>query len=703
MTLTPNEIRDITALLEAGKPLPDKYRFVLFGDQRQVGLVWDGKTNAVCDAILPFQIIEQVDEPRSEQTMKMQPSLFDFSTGRQLKGWSNKLIWGDNKFVLSSLRSGPLRDEIEANGGITLVYIDPPFDVGADFTVDVEIGDDSFAKEPNVLEEVAYRDTWGRGQDSFFTMIYERLTLIHQLLREDGSIFVHCDWRASPQLRMILDEIFGAEQFQNEIYWYYYNKLHGARKMVLPRATDTILYYVKNRDARYTFRHLSEERDKPIKKLKYHFIGGKIVNDKDASGKTITYLSTERQIDNVWRIRCLQPANKQEWLSFPTQTPQDFIERILEMASNEGDIVADFFSGSGTTAAAAEGLNRKWIVSDLGEFSIHTARKRLIASQRQLKSEGKNWRAFEILNLGRYERGLLLASHTGLESDAALEAVQRIKDDQFERLILSAYSAEHLESSSVFVGTKLNRHVVVGPVNLPVTRLFVEHVITEARRQKLTKVDVLAFEFEMGLFPNIQSEARELGVDLALKYIPRDVFDKRAVQAGQVRFHDVAYIDAKLSLKRTNLSIELTEYSVGYQQDSLEGTERTLMRGAAHVVVENGHVVKLTKDADGIISRMLLTKHWSESVDYWAIDFDFQNRKELVNVKNPVTGEFEAKWTGDFVFENEWQSFRTKKNRTLDLVSPPRDMFAGDRQVAIKVVDIFGNNTMKVIPVRVGK
>ena len=155
--LSPNEIRDITTLLEQGKPLPEKYRFVLFGDQRNVELVWDGKSNAVTDVQLPFQVIEQVDEPRSEKVMKQQFDLFDAASGRQLKGWSNKLIWGDNKFVLSSLRSGPVRDEIEKNGGIKLVYIDPPFDVGADFSMDVEIGDETFSKEPSVLEEIAYR------------------------------------------------------------------------------------------------------------------------------------------------------------------------------------------------------------------------------------------------------------------------------------------------------------------------------------------------------------------------------------------------------------------------------------------------------------------------------------------------------------------------------------------------------------------
>ncbi len=166
MKLTENEKRDAIKLIEAGKPLPDKYRFLLFDDDREVELIWNGKTSEVSNVVLPFQIIEQVDEPRSEVNRKkpeMQMMLFDVDhRGRQLKGWTNKLIWGDNKLILSSLKNGPLREEIEKQGGIKLIYIDPPFDVGADFSMDIEIGDDTFTKKPNVLEKLAYRDTWGK-------------------------------------------------------------------------------------------------------------------------------------------------------------------------------------------------------------------------------------------------------------------------------------------------------------------------------------------------------------------------------------------------------------------------------------------------------------------------------------------------------------------------------------------------------------
>ena len=183
--LTEQEQQEIVRYIEADKPLPDKYRFLLFEDKREVELVWNGKTNEVCNIVLPFQVIEQVDEPRAEKPAdaNLQLGLFD-TRGRQLKGWTNKLIWGDNKLILSSLKNGPLREEIERQGGLKLIYIDPPFDVGADFSMDIEIGEETFTKKPNILEEIAYRDTWGKGADSFIAMIYERLIL----MRDPGVV-----------------------------------------------------------------------------------------------------------------------------------------------------------------------------------------------------------------------------------------------------------------------------------------------------------------------------------------------------------------------------------------------------------------------------------------------------------------------------------------------------------------------------------
>jgi site-specific DNA-methyltransferase (adenine-specific)/adenine-specific DNA-methyltransferase len=172
--LTDAEKRDLTQLIQQGKPLPEKYRFILFENKREVELVWNGKTRDVCTTVLPFQTLEHVDEPRKEAPESPQHDLFD-TRARQLKGWTNKLIWGDNKLILSSLKSGALRRQIEDAGGLKLIYIDPPFDVGADFSMNIEIGGETFHKEPNLLEQIPYCDTWGHGADSFIAMIYERL------------------------------------------------------------------------------------------------------------------------------------------------------------------------------------------------------------------------------------------------------------------------------------------------------------------------------------------------------------------------------------------------------------------------------------------------------------------------------------------------------------------------------------------------
>ncbi len=222
LQLTDQDKQEIIRHIESNQALPDKYRFLLFDDKREVELVWNGKTNEVCNLVLPFQVIEQVDEPRAEKTAAtaIQMNLFNLDArGRQLKGWTNKLIWGDNKLILSSLKNGPLREYIEAQGGLKLIYIDPPFDVGADFSMNIEIGGDTFTKKANILEEIAYRDTWGRGADSFISMIYERLLLMRDLLAEDGSIYVHCDWRVNSYIRLVLDEVFNRKHYLNEIIW----------------------------------------------------------------------------------------------------------------------------------------------------------------------------------------------------------------------------------------------------------------------------------------------------------------------------------------------------------------------------------------------------------------------------------------------------------------------------------------------------
>ena len=284
MKLTDNEIRDITKLLEAGEPLPDRYRFLLFGDDREIELVWNGKSSDVTNVVLPFQTIEHIDEPRAEKDVALQPDLFDLATGRQLKGWANKLIWGDNKFVLSSLKNGPLREEIEANGGIKLIYIDPPFDIGADFSTNIEIGEANFEKEPNILEEIAFRDTWERGSDSFLCMIHERIVLLHDLMSQDGTLFIHCDYRISHQLRLVLDEVFGKKCFLNEVIWQGTVGDTSSKNKKFTKSHDTILVYVKSSSSPSIWNDVFQEySEESLKLYKHEDAGGRYMTGGNVS------------------------------------------------------------------------------------------------------------------------------------------------------------------------------------------------------------------------------------------------------------------------------------------------------------------------------------------------------------------------------------------------------------------------------------
>jgi DNA modification methylase len=707
LKLTDQEKQEIVRFLEAGKSLPDKYRFLLFDEKREVELVWNGKTNDVCNIVLPFQTIEQVDEPRAEipEQSALQSDLFAMDNrGRQLKGWTNKLIWGDNKLILSSLKNGPLREEIEKQGGLKLIYIDPPFDVGADFSMDVEIGGDTFTKKPNILEEIAYRDTWGRGADSFIAMIYERLILMRDLLTEDGTIYVHCDWRVNQHLRQILDEVFGRDLFLNEIIWAYFSfKRKTAKKF--PQKHDDVISYRKSKTRFIWHTQFRPHSEDYLKRWKTDENGRKYRDDVNptAGGTRIIYLDEVEGdiVDSVWDD--IPPVNPQakERVDYPTQKPEALLERIIKASSNEGDLVADFFCGSGTTAAVAEKLGRKWIATDLGKFAIHTTRKRMIGVQRAIKAEGKDYRAFEILNLGKYERQHYIGVNANLREEQR-EQQLAAKEAAFLDLILRAYRAEKVEGFTTFSGKRAGRLVAVGPVNMPVTRLFVEEVILECRKKNITRVDILGFEFEMGLFPNVLDEARGKGIDIAPKYIPAEVFDKRAVEKNQVVFHDVSFIEVKPYVKKNTVAVELTDFSVFYSQDSIAHAEATLKNKSSKIVVEKGQIVKVSKDKDGIVTRERLTQHWTDWIDYWSVDFDFESKREIIRVLNSETGEIEEQWTGDYVFENEWQSFRTKKDRSLELTSVAHECPPGRRKIAVKVVDIFGNDTMTIVEVSVG-
>ena len=329
----------------------------------------------------------------------------------------------------------------------------------------------------------------------------------------------------------------------------------------------------------------------------------------------------------------------------------------------------------------------------------------MIGVQREMKSSGKDFRAFEILNLGKYERQYYIGVNPNLREEQQAKQLAQ-KEADFIRLIIKAYKAESINNFRTFVAKKANRLIAIGPINLPASRLFVETVIDECLENKITKVDVLSFEFEMGLFPKIQEEAKEKGINLALKYIPKEVFDKQAVEKNQVIFHDISYIEVKAHVKPPGkgcsgtVAVELTDFSVFYNQDFVDNVVEKLKKNKSKLIVEQGNIIKIIKDKDGDTKSELLTKKWTDWIDYWAVDFNFGSKEEFKRIKND-DGEIQERGTGNYIFENEWQSFRTKTDRSLELKSTEHECKSGERKIAVKVVDLFGNDSMKVIKVTI--
>jgi DNA modification methylase len=695
--------RDLIAnLIRDGKPVPARYIPSISDNPLKTELIWPGKSTLMDTSVLPFQSIEHIDEPRKGTSQQFDLFSMSESTGRQSGGWTNKLIWGDNSLILSSLVNGPLRREIEAVGGLKLVYIDPPFDVGSDFSMDITVGEESVTKRPSIVEEVAYRDTWGRGIDSYATMIYSRLKLIHSLMAEDGSIYVHVDWRMAGHIRLMCDEIFGASNFQREIIWDI-SVLSGYKTIANNwiRGHDSIFFYSKSDN--FNFNKLKQEHTAS-------YLAGFNKTDPDGRRYMVAH-KTKRYLDDVvakgkpfgdvWNDvpSFQQIPTSGEKVNYPTQKPEKLLERIILASSNPGDLVADFFCGSGTTIAVAEKLGRKWIGSDLGRFAIHTARKRLITVQRDASRIGKEFRAFEILNIGGYERIDVVGNLDAIDVETKLIQAQ-IKRQEFVELILSAYGAQPSEQLEPFSGSKSGTAIYIGAIDSAVTQDDVQRAIDTALAVGISRVDILGFEFEMGISPAMSDSAKEQGLTLTLRYIPNEVFDKRAIVKGQVKFYEAGYVEAKCEVKNRTLTVSLTDFGVFYRQNDADETAAELRNGQEKIVVDQGQVVRVAKDKKGVITKENLTSNWQDWIDYWAVDFDFMSQPETVTVIQD--GKEVTKRTGKFIFENEWQSFRTKNDRSLELTSSPFSYAdPGNYSVAVKVIDIFGNDTTRVFKIKV--
>jgi hypothetical protein len=506
---------------------------------------------------------------------------------------------------------------------------------------------------------------------------------MHNLLADDGSIYVHVDWRMNPFLRLMLNDIFGYENFMNEIAWHY--RTGNLAYKMYQRRHDNILFYKKSESGKFNPQDVKE----------YYFCiygPGKNISFKGRNhGEDKFGEFRIAQVDDVWDISAVFTLSN-EHLPYPTQKPEALLERIIKASSNEGDLIADFFCGSGTTAAVAEKLGRKWITTDLGRFAIHTTRKRLIGIQRELQTNGKTFRAFEVLNLGKYERQFFM--------DDLSNGELKTKENLYVDLILEAYKAKRIEGNLTIHGIKTGRFVHVGPLDVPVTQTRLTEIFEECCQKLYTQVDVLGFEFEMGLTPQFIQELREKGVSISLKYIPKDVFDKRAIEKGQAKFYDVAYLEANIKKDKKIVEVELTNFVTHYTQDEIEEIQQSMKKGTK-IIIENGEIIKIEKTENGIITRTILTENWYDWIDYWAIDFNYEDKKETIKLTN-ADGEVEEKWTGNYIFENEWQSFRTKRNQNLEFRSIKKEYEnAGKYKIMVKVVDILGIDTSKIIEVNI--
>ena len=657
-------------------------------------LVWPGKYNEdgtikeVPHVNLPFQVIETINESRATREAKIggqQIGLFDVWEGKEgetfEEGWKNKLIWGDNLLVMASL--------LETFAGkIDLIYIDPPFATGADFSFITEIGHESsekVTKKQSIIEEKAYRDTWGKGIDSYVQMMFERLSVMADLLSNRGSLYVHVDWHVSSQIRSLLDEIFGSDGLISEIVW---QKIRVTKRQSIGfgNVHDYIFLYSRSGspifneqfrpfDQNYIKSHYKEDPKtgrlyRTVSMLQkgqgpprrfgekileppfgMHWIWsqeriddamreGRIRITPGGRPEKIQYLDEMPGdvVDDLWTD--IYPINSQakEALGYATQKPEALLERIMTTSSQPGGIVADFFCGSGTTCAVAEKLGRRWIGCDLSRWAIHVTRKRLLGIE--------NCKPFEVLNLGKYERKYWM----GVTFGDKKKDHQQIAIFQYIAFMLKLYRAEPITGMQHIHGKKGRALVHIGAVDAPVTIDEVNACIEECLAVDQKELHVLGWEWEMGMTPYIVQEAKRRGVKLLLVTIPREVMEQQAVEKGDIQFFEVAHLEVDIKKdKNRQITVSLTDFSFPYADMIPEDVRAKI-------------------------------KKWSDYIDYWAIDWNFQND----------------------TFMNGWVAYRTRKERKLPLKSDPQSYEKpGKHTIMVKVVDIFGNDTSQTFDVEV--
>ncbi len=540
-------------------------------------------------------------------------------------GWTNKLLLGDNLLVMESLLD-------TLAGKIDLIYVDPPFRTGADYAFATVVGDPP-QKPPgrsSLTLGMAYRDTWGRGLETYLSAMAERFRIMRDLLAPTGSLLVHLDYRVAHYVKVLLDEIFGARRMVNEIVWHY--RSGGGGKKRFGRKHDTILFYARSETP-----YFDENADKA--RVPHDAVIPKKWADKfDPRGKLRP---------DVWDVS-RPPNHASEWVGFPTQKPLALLEIPVTVLCPPDGIVADFFCGSGTTLLAAERLGRRWIGCDIGRWAIHVARKRLLEAVRH--------RPFDVLTLGRHERrfwqGVVFGAQRDtrdVEKDDHGQGSVRTQGDPksdpnqdvaYRAFLVEAYGAEFIRDLAHVHGQKGEALVHIGSVDAPVTRGEIEAAADACAKRDRKVLHVLGWEWARGACASSLTLAREKGIDVILIQVPREAMDGRAVGKGDVRFSEVPCLDVR---------VEKT------------GVREVRIRLQGYTFL---HTSLIPEDVRREVRR------WSDYIDYWAVDWDFKHR----------------------VFALDWVAFRMHKRRRLPLVSDPHGYEkAGEYCIGVRVVDILGN------------
>ncbi len=556
--------------------------------------------------------------------------------------WKNRLIYGDNILVMQGLLAGDSASGLESmRGKIDLIYIDPPFDSKADYRTKITLPNVNLNQKPTVIEQFAYADTWKDGTVSYLKMIYPRLALMRELLSEKGSIYVHIDWHVGHYVKILLDDIFGKDNFRNEIMWCYTGPSNS--KKWFPRKHDVIFWYGKTDNAIFNFTDIKI----PYKKMNTGKTSGIFKGDYqlDEDGKIPESWWTD--ITNVGRIQS-------ELLNYATQKPEKLLERIIKASSNENSIVADFFGGSGTTASVAEKLGRRWISSDIGKPSIMVQRKRLIDNE---------VKPFLYQSIGDYQKEAFESSKLYKRiGDLSQVVISLFCDDSGSGAL--GFGAEHPQNLG-YIKDKRTLVYIDSPSRLTGFNTLKKAI--ELRDNFLggwEKVVVLGWNFAY----DISSAINELNDSkLEVLVIPPDLLDKlkskatykKLVDSGKIRFSSLQYLTIK-PIEKINYSDELEELNI-----SLDN----------YILLSPDNIPLDDKDKKAL--QELMASDPLALIEYWSIDPDYDG----------------------ITFRSKWQDYRENTANDSDplhvvysakIMVPKKEK----RVVCVKAVDVFGFESM---------